>query len=115
MSAGGDLSEILTVGSVNDYIYSHSALKLARSPIITKSYSQFSDVIISCHIQYFGIESSALLGVARPPMHYFLPFYSINAFHTKLQRILHVMLLCILGTWVIMSLQFSCKDHGNEV
>ena len=59
MSAGGDLSEILIVGSVNDY--SHSALKLARSPIIIKSYSQFSDVIISCHIQYFGIESSALL------------------------------------------------------
>ena len=48
MSAGGDLSEILTVGSVNDY--NHSALKLVRSPTITKSYSQFSDVIISRHI-----------------------------------------------------------------
>ena len=41
----GDHSEILPVGSVNKY--SHSALKLARSSIITKSYSQLSDVIIT--------------------------------------------------------------------
>ena len=48
MSAGCDLFEILPVGSVNDY--SHSALKLARSHIITKSYSEFKYVIISRHI-----------------------------------------------------------------
>ena len=48
MSAGDDPSEILPVGSMNDY--RHSALKLARSSIITRSYSQFNEVIITRHI-----------------------------------------------------------------